>query len=419
MDDYYDNSDIYGLNYGQDSSLGLDGSFDQVSPWQMEGSGGLGLTYDDIGGGMEPQDYYGLYGAPGGGSSGGGGSGIWGGISDGVKSLGGWGDLIGSGLGALGMYGNYRAGQDQMDFNRDQLGLSRDQLGLNAEQLALSRELGLGRLDLDRQMGLGALDLQRDQFALGQGVDEMASKGIGMQLLVNRGKLAPEQVNPWLNMMYTGRSQMFGEDPKMGNAFNGPNPFDGFGVGAAITHPGEGRLKESINSGRPDFVQQFGKGDAAELSGLNSFNQMHAKAPALQAPSMGPVPMHTMPTMDKSQYGSTSSALSKLFGSFSGMQKKAAGGVYNQGPRGGLGSIQGLLHGATGGQEDAINARLADGEYVFDAETVSALGDGNTMAGAKKLDQMREEIRRHKRSAPASKIPPKARSLKGYMKGGM
>ena len=417
MDDYYDNSDIYSLGYGQDSSLGLDSG------------GGLGLTYDGIGGGMDSQDYYGLYGDPA--PSG---SGFWGGISDGVKSLGGWGDLLGTGLGALGMYGNYQAGQDQMDLSREQMGLNRDQMGLNAEQLALQRELGLGRLNLDSQMGLGALDLQRDQFALGQGIDEMASKGIGMQLLVNRGKLAPEQVNPWLNMMYTGRSQMFGQDPKISNAFGGPNPFDGFGLGAAISHPGEGRLKESINSGRPGFVQQFGQGDSSELSGLDAYNQqrpsqMAPPPPAsgnlmmapmqspLKMPRQGPyqaptaMPMPANPALNLGNSRASLDRVRSLFG-------MADGGMY-EAPRGGLGSIQGLLHGATGGQEDAINARLADGEYVFDAETVSALGDGNTMAGAKKLDQMREEIRRHKRSAPASKIPPKARSLKGYMKGGM
>ena len=78
----------------------------------------------------------------------------------------------------------------------------------------------------------------------------------------------------------------------------------------------------------------------------------------------------------------------------------------------------GLLAGGTAGQEDKINARLSDGEYVLDADIVAALGDGNTLAGAKKLDQMRENIRQHKRSAPKGKIPPKARRIDAYLKGG-
>ena len=78
----------------------------------------------------------------------------------------------------------------------------------------------------------------------------------------------------------------------------------------------------------------------------------------------------------------------------------------------------GLLAGGSAGQDDKINARLSDGEYVVDADVVAALGDGNTLAGAKKLDQMRENIRQHKRSAPKGKIPPKARRVDAYLKGG-
>ena len=53
----------------------------------------------------------------------------------------------------------------------------------------------------------------------------------------------------------------------------------------------------------------------------------------------------------------------------------------------------------------------------MDADVVAALGDGNTDAGAAKLDAMRENIRKHKRSAPPSKIPPKAKPVKAYLKG--
>mgnify|MGYP003451940025 FL=1 len=84
---------------------------------------------------------------------------------------------------------------------------------------------------------------------------------------------------------------------------------------------------------------------------------------------------------------------------------------------GGLGRVQGLLAGGSPGQEDGVNARLSHGEYVFDADTVAALGDGNTEAGARELDHMREAIRQHKRSAPASKIPPPSKGALAYLKG--
>ena len=63
-------------------------------------------------------------------------------------------------------------------------------------------------------------------------------------------------------------------------------------------------------------------------------------------------------------------------------------------------------------------ARLSPGEYVFDADVVSALGDGNNEHGAALLDQMRERIRAHKRSAPADRIPPKAHAPERYLKKG-
>jgi hypothetical protein len=89
------------------------------------------------------------------------------------------------------------------------------------------------------------------------------------------------------------------------------------------------------------------------------------------------------------------------------------------------GHIPEFITGATGhyvqgrgdGQSDEIPAMLADGEYVFDADTVAALGNGSNKAGAKMLDKMRENIREHKRKAPTDKIPPKAKSPLEYLRG--
>ena len=75
------------------------------------------------------------------------------------------------------------------------------------------------------------------------------------------------------------------------------------------------------------------------------------------------------------------------------------------------------VRGRGDGQSDSIPAMLADGEYVFDADTVAALGNGSNEAGARALDEMRMAIRKHKRSAPHDQIPPKAKSPLAYMKG--
>lgn len=98
-----------------------------------------------------------------------------------------------------------------------------------------------------------------------------------------------------------------------------------------------------------------------------------------------------------------------------GQRNYARGGAH-MGYAGGGGAL-GLLRGGSPGQMDDVNAALSHGEYVMDADVVAALGDGNTEAGAQRLDEMREAIRRHKRSAPADDIPPPARHPLAYLKG--
>jgi len=99
----------------------------------------------------------------------------------------------------------------------------------------------------------------------------------------------------------------------------------------------------------------------------------------------------------------------------------AAGGeVMEEGPLSMLGGPQHegpgfVMSGEGGGQDDQVDAALSPGEYVFDADVVSALGDGSNDEGARILDEMRENIRRHKRSAPPTEIPPKAKPPEAYL----
>jgi hypothetical protein len=75
----------------------------------------------------------------------------------------------------------------------------------------------------------------------------------------------------------------------------------------------------------------------------------------------------------------------------------------------------GYVEGKGDGQSDDIPAMLADGEYVFDAQTVADFGNGSNKAGAKMLDAMREAIRAHKRSSPLDSIPPKSKTPEQYL----
>ena len=96
---------------------------------------------------------------------------------------------------------------------------------------------------------------------------------------------------------------------------------------------------------------------------------------------------------------------------------RAKGGSATHNPEFITGKTGHFVEGKGDGQSDDIPAMLADGEYVFDADTVAALGNGSSKAGALQLDKMREAIRKHKRSAPNDKIPPKAKSPLEYLKG--
>jgi hypothetical protein len=100
-------------------------------------------------------------------------------------------------------------------------------------------------------------------------------------------------------------------------------------------------------------------------------------------------------------------------------------GAYNTQPAetpkmaqgGALSAVARFVSGGGTGRSDEIDAKLSDGEYVMDAETVAMLGDGSNKAGAKKLDQMRRSIRAHKGKALSKgKFSPNAKSPLAYLK---
>ena len=139
------------------------------------------------------------------------------------------------------------------------------------------------------------------------------------------------------------------------------------------------------------------------------------------APQPGTTTALSTPTMDNPLMQGNYSALTNA-----GLQLMSGNsGALPSFKKGGNVHVPEFITGATGhyvkgkgdGQSDDIPAMLADGEYVFDADTVAALGNGSSDAGAEVLDKMREAIRKHKRSAPVDKIPPKAKSPLEYLKG--
>ena len=107
---------------------------------------------------------------------------------------------------------------------------------------------------------------------------------------------------------------------------------------------------------------------------------------------------------------------------------KITSGAYNMQPAttpppkmaqgGALSAVARFAQGAGSGRADTIDAKLSDGEYVIDAETVAMLGDGSNKEGAKRLDAMRGNIRSHKGKALArGKFSPNAKPPLSYLKG--
>lgn len=84
---------------------------------------------------------------------------------------------------------------------------------------------------------------------------------------------------------------------------------------------------------------------------------------------------------------------------------------------GALSAVARFARGAGSGRADTIDAKLSDGEYVMDAETVAMLGDGSGKEGARRLDEMRTKLRSHKGKALAKgKFSPNAKSPLAYIK---
>jgi len=71
-----------------------------------------------------------------------------------------------------------------------------------------------------------------------------------------------------------------------------------------------------------------------------------------------------------------------------------------------------------GGGVNPVPAKIADGEYVFPSAFVTALGAGDNKRGAEILDGLRTKLRAQKRSAPLDKIPPKAKNPIDYINKG-
>ena len=167
--------------------------------------------------------------------------------------------------------------------------------------------------------------------------------------------------------------------------------------------------KNSAQATTPEF------GGATGLSAIAQGGKPSAGYPAQAAGNASATNFASTNPMSGSFDALASAGLKSLSGASNPYGLKDGGQPHI--PQFKTGTTGHYVQGAGDGQSDDIPAMLADGEYVFDADTVASLGNGSNKAGALQLDKMREAIRKHKRAAPHNKIPPKAKSPLEYLKG--
>lgn len=212
--------------------------------------------------------------------------------------------------------------------------------------------------------------------------------------------------------------------PDLGTGFK-PSPLNVIAEQTAATTPG---VKGTV--GDAPATKGLGLGTAANMLPLLSlFNSAETPEQVQQVISqMTPEQQEYFNRPMRTWNWDTLSAAAKIqglpIGSYIARNwDKVGGGMYDnpveEAPkklaRGG--ALNRLARGGGSGRDDTIPARLSDGEYVMDAETVALLGDGSTTSGARRLDQMRAKIREHKgKSMARGKFSANAKSPLAYLK---
>lgn len=234
--------------------------------------------------------------------------------------------------------------------------------------------------------------------------------------------------------------RMFGQQPAAGTSTGLQEPPTGSstGIGLNAKTLGTLALASSLAGSRPPDVQQA-------IQGLNPAQQEYFNRPSIQwdwqrmqndanAQNMSLSQFMAMywPQITSGTYNVQVAAPSTVQAPGTGVSAPGGvgmpggvepppglyrGGAYAMGG-GPLGAVARLARGSGSGRADTINARLSDGEYVMDAETVAMLGDGSTDEGARRLDAMRAQLRKHKgKTLARGKFSPNAKSPLAYLKG--
>jgi hypothetical protein len=224
-----------------------------------------------------------------------------------------------------------------------------------------------------------------------EGVVEGARQGaLGRVFGIPKGGIQnPTDV---MNMVSTGTSLLGAAGPLLTGSTN---------AGAPPVEEGVSQPPVSFNRQRlamPTNLRNYGKsGGGHRFFGPAAFTPVHPSDGVSPPPGPGNVP-----PSDPVKY----------------VPRQVLGGFAEGGPL--RASSPQFVSGQGSGRDDTVEALLSDGEYVVDAESVALLGDGSLDEGAKRLDELRANLRKHKGAALAQgKFSPAAKDPTAYMaKGG-
>ena len=267
--------------------------------------------------------------------------------------------------------------------------------------------------------GQPGFDYQAQDYAaeVGRGLADAGQTSVGGSALTNIAKATAAAANPSttaspsksiIDSMKSGLSGLFGgtKAPATGTAAS-----SGFGFGDILKYAPLVMTAGSLLSGPPEVKEA--------VATLSPDQQEYFNRPSIS---------WDWGKLQADANNSNMSLQQFMASNWNNITK----GAYNAAPttvaqaepetaqmaRGGLSQVAYLARGAGTGRSDEIPARLSDGEYVMDAETVAMIGDGSTDAGAKRLDKMRSDLRKHKgKSLAKGKFSPDAKSPLSYLKG--
>ena len=212
---------------------------------------------------------------------------------------------------------------------------------------------------------------------------------------------------------FRGREAILAGDGREFSYFTPVNPYPAYqkinaakgGLMEVPRYGFGGMLTNLVNSGAVKALVDKAKGSSGTATSAPLPEYEYVPAPENYRAGIDPEHMYFVNKAAQANSAPTSSS-NKVSGSLEGY---AAGGRFLQGNGDGTSdSIPAMI-----GNDQP--ARLADGEFVVDARTVSEIGNGSSDAGAKKLYALMDNVHKARRSAERGKPSGADQLLKGLV----